>query len=308
MKGLRPLALLLMVVGLSGQAAFSESIKVIIDTDPAMGYPFKDVDDGLTLLLALNSPELEILGITTTYGNVRQHRANAKASEILRKAGRSDIPLRRGAAGPEDLGQTTPASRFIVETILAHPGEVTILAIGPLTNIATAIHDDPRIIGLTREVVSIGGNITALRQRTRQSTADLNYGDDPHSAQMVVASGVRFTMINIRLCEEVKIGPGRYDRMITEAGPYAEYLQRSTRIWYYWSLGSFVPWDVVALACLLHPEWFEPNWTLLGFDLQSSRRKNVILYRVDLPEGVGVNVPKTLLREDLFWRWFFERI
>jgi inosine-uridine nucleoside N-ribohydrolase len=170
MEKTRLLSVVIVLIGVCAGAISAQFKKVIVDADPAMGYLLKDVDNILTLPMALNSPELEILSITATCGNVKQHRAYAKAAETLEQAGRADIPLHSGARGPESLGRATPASRLIVDTIRACPGEVTILALGPLTNVATAIHSDPQLIELTKEVVSIGGTITALGEYTHGNT------------------------------------------------------------------------------------------------------------------------------------------
>jgi len=137
--------LLLFVFCASARAG--ECIPVILDTDVAMGYPGHDIDDGLMLLIAVNSPELDILGVTTAWGNHVQEKTCAKAKEIVslatEEAGREGIPVLCGADGPGWLGRETPASRFIAETVKARPGEVSIVAAGTLTNVATAIASDP---------------------------------------------------------------------------------------------------------------------------------------------------------------------
>jgi purine nucleosidase len=209
----------------------SEPRPVIIDTDVAMGYPGHDVDDGLVLLLALNSPELDILGITASWGNHDQDHTYAKAREILAAAGRSDIPCLRGADGRRDLGRETPASRFICDAVKKRPGEVTLLVIGTTTNIATALLLDPEVAPARKEIVSMGGTLAAPRRWPFWAMIDLNYGADLPSARLVLESGVRFHMIHSRLCFQTIITPERYRRMTAEAPFMRDMLARQTRDW-----------------------------------------------------------------------------
>ncbi|HOC94214.1 MAG TPA: nucleoside hydrolase, partial [bacterium] len=89
--------------------------RVIIDTDPAIGMPLRDIDDALAIVLALNSPELKVEGITITHGNVDQKSAFKSAELILKKAGREDVPLMRGACSSRDTEMIKPG--FVNRTL-----------------------------------------------------------------------------------------------------------------------------------------------------------------------------------------------
>src|SRR5687767_11843530 len=143
--------------------------KIIFDTDPG-------VDDAMALLLALASPELEVVGVTTVFGNHGTVQTTRNAVRILEAAGRMDIPVVAGAAGPlvrpkrghvgfihgedglggerpdveERPGTTWPggAAGFIVDQARAQPGELTLVAVGPLTNLALAVQLEPRLPSL----------------------------------------------------------------------------------------------------------------------------------------------------------------
>lgn len=301
---------------LSLPASASEKIKVIIDTDPAMGYAGHDVDDGLMLILALNSPELEILGVTTAWGNYTQGKTHPKAREILAAAGREDIPCLRGASGPWDFGKETPASRFIRETVLDEPGEVAVLAVGTLTNVATAMVADVDVAPSIKKVVSMGGTLAPPGKWPKWAVLDLNYGADVRSARTVLGSGVEFHMIHSALCRQTLVTRDRYERMVNEAPFLREMIANQTKSW--WALKtvmpskpgkpSFTPWDVTALAYLLHPEWFRDQWIYADIDHEGWGYKTVVVYEKGLPPGRGINAPSKVKDKNAFWEWFFERI
>lgn len=183
-----------------GQAARE---KVIIDTDIG-----DDIDDGFALALAVKSPELEILGVTTTFGDTE---ARAKiADRFLGEVGRADIPVMAGKAtatknpmsqrkygegGHFAKSQHGDAADFILEQIRKHPGEITLIAIGPLMNVGAAIEKDAETFRKLKRVVMMGGSV-------RRGYGDLGYTapvppmpewnilNDVASAQKLFAAGV----------------------------------------------------------------------------------------------------------------------
>jgi len=311
----RAFAALAFVALLLAGAASAAPIKVIIDTDVAMGYPGHDVDDGLVLLLALNSPELELVGVTAAWGNYTQQKTFAKARELLAAAGRSDIPCLAGARGPGDRGRPTPASLFIANAVTSRPGEIVILAVGTLTNLATAIGSDPEVAPAMQRIVSMGGTLAPPGRWPLGAMLDLNYGADVKSARLVMQSGVPFTCIHSALCRQTVIGPDRYRRLIETAPFQRELIARETGGWFRLNLivspqpgtPGMVPWDVSALAFLVHPEFFTANWMRAEIDDRGFGYKTVVAREEGLPAGSGINAPSRV-DADKFWAWFFERI
>ena len=144
-------------------------MRIIIDTDPGMGTAGADPEDGMAILYALRSPGVTVEGITLVQGNVAVSHSWPNAHRLLELAGRTAVPAARRrrraqvarAAAPADglaaaTGRSTPspdatspdtpgdtAAAFLVDTVLAAPGEITIVAIGPLTNVAAALEADP---------------------------------------------------------------------------------------------------------------------------------------------------------------------
>lgn len=190
----------------------SERRKVIIDTDPG-------TDDALAILLALNSPELEVEAITTVPGNVTAPQALENALKLVSLAGRCDIPVAAGAQHPlkqklitaefwhgrNGLGNielpaptcradSRSAPDLIVEFVHKYPHQITLVPIGPETNIALALSRDPAIRGLVKEVVLMGGSLSGGNVN---AVAEANIYGDPEAARMVFNAGWPITMVGL---------------------------------------------------------------------------------------------------------------
>ncbi|MFJ3489739.1 nucleoside hydrolase [Leifsonia aquatica] len=202
--------------------------KIIIDTDPGVGIPGTDADDPIALYLAVNDPRLDLIGVTTTFGNCPPELSARGAGAVLRALGRDDIPVSigspvplsgelppqlarayagaRGRPGRIDLPEAhevasgRTAEDFIVEAVHAHPGEVTIVAIGPQTNLARALRKDPSLAEEIASVVFMGGGLGLDREYGRGNVtpvAECNIYFDPDAADIVFRSGIELTMIGL---------------------------------------------------------------------------------------------------------------
>jgi purine nucleosidase len=184
--------------------------RIIIDTDPG-------IDDSLAILLALASPEVQLEGLTVVHGNSSTEQGTINALSILELAGASHVPVARGCElplvqpsllAPETHGNTglgyanlsAPRNKpiiqngcdFLIEKIMSNPGEITVVAIGPLTNVALAIRKEPRIAKAVKEVFIMGGAIRHEGNTT--PLAEFNTYVDPHAAHMVFHSGMLITL------------------------------------------------------------------------------------------------------------------
>jgi inosine-uridine nucleoside N-ribohydrolase len=217
--------------------------KIIIDTDPG-------IDDAMAIFLALRSPELDVIGLTTIFGNVHTGLATTNALRLLEIAGRADIPVAKGAentltgdfAGPAafvhgDDGQgnvflpppTTeaidmPAAQFIVEEIMTAPGEVTLVPLGPLTNIALALRLEPRIAQQVQEVVLMGGN--AFEPGNATPSAEANIHNDPDAADIVFNAPWPVTMVGLDVTHKVHMHPPHLDAYASIDNPMARHVAR----------------------------------------------------------------------------------
>ena len=193
---------------------------MIIDTDPG-------VDDALALLLAMRSPELKIEGITPVAGNVPLELTLPNALRMVEIAGRTEISVAAGAKGPllrrlvtatyahgeNGLGGAVfpepkikpiaqPAAEFIRETIRKYPGEVTLLTIGPLTNIASALSGDSALAGMVRGLVMMGGSLSG---GNITPAAEFNVYVDPEAARIVFQSGIPITMVGLDVTRKTSL-------------------------------------------------------------------------------------------------------
>lgn len=216
--------------------------KIVVDTDPG-------IDDAMAILFALASPALEVLGLTTIYGNVLTDMATRNALHLLEFAGRTNIPVVQGAAQPlhvryhgaasfvhgdDGLGNTnqplpslTPhtqsAAQFIVETIMANPGEVTLVPVGPLTNIALALLLEPRIVQHVAEVVIMGGAATV--NGNVNPAAEANIYNDPHAADLVLTADWPVTMVGLDVTTKVLMDDAYLAGLCTTGGRTARYIR-----------------------------------------------------------------------------------
>ena len=198
--------------------------RVIIDTDPG-------IDDTAAILFALGSPELQVDALTTVFGNVSVEHCTTNALRILEAAGREDIPVYPGSGRPFGMGEpafaqyihgsdglgdsdapeptTSAQSRNavmeIIDRVLESPGEITILAIGRLTNVALAINVEPSIVDAMAEVIVMGGAVTVPGNVTPVATANL-WGD-PQAADVVYKSGVKVVQVGLDVCRKVEFTP-----------------------------------------------------------------------------------------------------
>jgi purine nucleosidase len=191
---------------------FGAGKKIIFDTDPG-------TDDAMALMLALNSPELDVRAVTVVPGNVTAKQGLENALRMMSLANRCDIPIAAGAQHPLFQKLITaefwhgknglanvelPASKckvdsrygpdLIIEMVHAAPHEITLVPVGPLTNIALAVEKDPSIVPLVKEVVIMGGSITGGNVN---AAAEANIFNDPEAAQIVFQAGWPLTMVGL---------------------------------------------------------------------------------------------------------------
>ena len=193
---------------------------VILDTDPG-------VDDALALLLAMRSPELKIEAITAVAGNVPLELTLPNALRMVEIAGRTEIPVAAGARAPlvrrlvtaayahgeNGLGGAVfpepkikalakPASELIRNIVRKYPGEVTLLTIGPLTNVATALNSDPELAGMVQSLVMMGGSLSG---GNITPAAEFNVYVDPEAARIVFQSGIPITMVGLDVTRKTSL-------------------------------------------------------------------------------------------------------
>ena len=252
-----------------------EQKRILFDTDPG-------IDDSLAILLGLASPELKVEGVSAVHGNCSVGQATTNALAVLELAGANDIPVARGfelplvqpsLLAPETHGntglgyallpppKTKPVAQhsvdFLIEKILSAPGELTLVCIGPLTNVAVAIRKEPRILQGVKEVVIMGGAIR--HQGNTTPLAEFNVYVDPHAAYMVYHSGMPITLVPLDVTYQCIFTHADVQRLLQIKSPIPKFVADSTRFYMefhdeFQQIDGCVINDPLALALTFAPE------------------------------------------------------
>lgn len=255
------LALLLALMGLAGAVAARAAVKptpIILDTDIG-----GDIDDAFALALVLKSPELDLRAVTTVSGDT-QARARL-AAKMLAVSGRSDIPVAAGSPGPHmDAPQTGWADGFSSSALVAMPavelmksvldrghGRVTIVAIGPLTNIAALLRQFPDAKKNIRQIVLMGGSIRRGYYPNSGPTSEYNIAADAAASQTVFSAGIPILMAPLDVTARLQLERPNLDRLFNLHTPLTDALQALYQLW-----GQPVPTlhDPMAVTQLLDPQ------------------------------------------------------
>jgi purine nucleosidase len=309
--------------------------KIIFDTD----FAFPPQDDAMALFFVLNSPELEIAGITTVAGNRSVNVATADALKVLEVTGRTEIPVFQGAASPllhrgtdwdtkrhggwyaneparEPPGgfakmkkvESGSAIDFLVNTVLRSPGQVTILALGPLTNIAMAMRMEPRFAGSVKQLVIMGGAIASLPDGAGNHTpnAEFNFYVDPEAAQIVLRSGIPIVLSPLNVSRKARFTKDWYDRIVAVDTPITRlvketlgpgYQQRPDRI--------ALMYDQVAAVALVAPSLIKTVELYVDVDINPDANYGVSVGAPQTWPG-GEGARKMLVQTDLDWDAFIK--
>jgi purine nucleosidase len=246
--------------------------RVIIDTDPG-------TDDAMAIILALNSPEFRVEALTVVPGNVDGRQGLENALKIVSLAGRCDVRVAGGAQHP--LNQKLITAQFwhgknglanvelppskckadsqfgpdlIIEMIHKYPHEITLIPVGPLTNIALAVSKDPSITTLAKDIVIMGGSITGGNVN---GAAEANIYNDPEAAQIVFNAGWMVTMVGSDVGERTLITRKYLAELQSSHGPQSDfvakiadfYLNRSEKSGY----SGAAMYDPLAVGIALDP-------------------------------------------------------
>ncbi|MEI6386236.1 MAG: nucleoside hydrolase [Spirochaetota bacterium] len=288
--------------------------RLLIDTDPATGVPNRDVDDGLALLVLLASPEVEVEGVTVTFGNVPVDRGFAVAQELLGLAGVT-VPLHKGAGSRKELGRPSEAVDFLIETVRKSPGEISLLALGPLTNIATAMAMDPAFAPNLRELVVMGGSLCF---KPFSFFGELNFHLDGRAAAAVLEAPVPTTLITMDVCSQAVFREAELRRVVDHDSDMARHLAKAIGPWLalnrrvFFKAKGFFPWDVVAASWLIDPTLFDERPCSLS--VRPSGLRSGSIHDRRLPGGLpkvegrrSINLPSQLDSER-FMKLFLERL
>ena len=246
-------------------------------------------------MMAMGSPNVDILGLTTVGGNGRLADSTRNALRLLEYLGRGDVPVHRGASrpirgsfrygyyyhGPAALGVRLPSPRgrpqaqraaeYIADRLGDRPDEVVIAALGPLTNVAAAIRKEPRVTQWAREIVIMGGAVSGVGNVTPH--AEFNTYNDPEAADYVLSSDANMTLVDLDVCSQVYVqGSGE----LASGTSLSERLTR--RILDRWFASRpvgerYTLCDPLAIVALLRPELFSFRQASVAVDISDTERR-----------------------------------
>lgn len=264
-------------------------INIIIDTDPGMGtlgIGSQDPEDGFAIMLALRSPEVNVKAVTIVHGNVPVPNSYSNAVHLLKLLGRPDIPVAPGLTEPilkrpqiKEFPKTRTKGRqiapfkdprkapvhavdLIIKTIMENPEPISIVAIGPLSNVAAAILREPLLVEKTQNVIVMGGAFKTPGNIT--PVAEYNIWADPYAASIVFKSGIPITVVGLDVCHQTMVVPRELQPLGNSL--LANFVRESVQPWFDFAKTAgregFHLYDSLALAVSFIPELvkMEPAW------------------------------------------------
>ena len=250
--------------------------KVILDTDPG-------IDDTMAIAYALCHPDIELLGLTTVFGNVSIEKATCNAQYVLHMLGASKVKVAKGAAvpivqdpvphaefvhGEDGIGncydasvayeptdahctlQALDAADYIIEQAKLYPGEVTLIAVGPLTNIAIALGREPKLPDLVQQLIIMGGTVT--EPGNVSPVTEANFLGDPHAADQVLGASWPATIVGLDVTHQILITDTHLKQLDDNAAKTGALIWQTSRFYvdFYSSKGAAA--DEKEPACAMH--------------------------------------------------------
>jgi len=295
-----------LVARAGGQSSPLPKTPILFDTDIG-----SDIDDAFALALIINSPELDLLGVTTVSGDT-QARARL-AAKMLWEAGGAwrRVPVAAGESGnPLDVEQTRwaagftssalrpeKASDFLRAAFERRPGEITLVTVGPLTNVAALLRQDPAVARKIRRLVMMGGSIALGFEPHSPATNEYNMASDPTAAQVVFASGIPILMVPLDVTAMLQLGPARRGRVFKHLSPLTNAL---TLLYHLWGSPTPTLFDPMAVAMLIDPGLCKTQALAIVVDTSGFTR---------VAEGRAANATVALHTDPaMFFRLYLSRV
>ena len=322
------------------QAQRASAMKVIFDTD----FAVPPQDDATALILALKSPELNILGITTVAGNDTVQRATSDALRVLEIAGRTDIPVYEGFNRPwlhektefatkvhgkwwsdeappvppggfaKKKAESENAVTFLIRAVEENPNQITIIAIGPLTNVATAIRQKAGFAKKVEKIVVMGGAFASLTDGSGNITpnAEFNFWVDPEAAQVVIHSGIPIVLTPLNVTSKTDFSKASYDKIVAADTPLTRLIKQTMGPWIdkHPTMHSQM-YDQLTVASLVDPTLVKAKDLYVDVDINHGPDYGTSLGKERIWEG-GEGAVKVSVQYDVdanrFLQMFIERI
>lgn len=252
-------------VGLALACALPETLKppgtpVWLDVDPAVLLGGHEPDDGLAMLQAFHSEELEVRGVSVVFGNSPLETGYPNGQEIAKRYGPEGLAVYRGAAGKTELGEETDASRALAEALRTE--KLTVLALGPVTNVATVLGNHPELASQVVELIAVAGRRpgqTFVLGEGGRPLMDMNFEYDAEGFQILLDSGVAIVLAPFEISSKVPIPEEDIERFATVPEIASFFLEplRDYVHWYdeHFGVRAIFPFDTLAVAYVTSREW-----------------------------------------------------
>lgn len=276
--------------------------KVIFDCDNTMGVEGKDVDDGLALLYLLGRDDINILGITTAFGNSTIDVVYENTSRMLNDLNISNIPFYKGA--PSINNRKSDASEFLAKIANRFKGEITLLATGSLTNLLGAYELDNNFFNNLKQIVLMGG-ITEPLIINGKILDELNFSCDPEATFKVLSSGCKTTVLTGHICLQAFFGKKELERLLmNDSHKIYSYISEKVSKWYEFimmefGINGFYNWDIVAAVYITHPELFDSNLVNVVSKVDDLT-KGYLKLSESAPNAYRINIPTLIVNLEKF--------
>jgi len=288
-------------------------MKLIIDCDPGLGSRGSDVDDGLALFILLNNrDQFNIEGITTIFGNTNITKGFTLLKKYLEFKDCLSITHYKGAANSNDLGKSNQAVEFLIEQVKRYPDQITLLSLGPLTNIATAIKIYPDFIDDLKEFIFMGGVINPSSAFSPQFTFgdsifitnEFNFNQDPIATKLFIETKTQTPRVGFGLdiCCQAIFKEEHLD-MIKNVNktPYTEflikYIEPWLNLWQHNLSNGFYPFDAFLPIYLLEPDLFSFKDFYLKVDTEEEPGK-LIKHKTSLKNSKPITYSMNFSKSD----------
>ena len=269
---------------------------VYLDTDVSLGTPGAEIDDGAALIFLLRHPSIDVLGAGSVFGNVPVQDADLNLDRLLTWLEGEHIPRGLGAKQPlmqdtawfeswqSTYGKTLPwntraaaclAANLIIDMIHNHPGQISILSLGPMTNLALAIRLDPSIIPLTREVIVMGGSFNS-----QNPAPEFNVRCDPEAAQIVFGSGWDVHILGLDITRRVHFSRREFSSL-SNGNPAVSLLRAQAPGWIDrmeemgWEQDGCALHDAVAAAYLVDDTLFQTRQADIAVEIMDPHSRGL---------------------------------
>lgn len=229
-------------------------MKLIFDCDNTLGIWNKDIDDGLVLLYLLGREDVDLLGVTTTFGNSTIEDVDRRTRDLAAKLGQDQLPVARGAGCRGQCGM--PAANLLVETADQYPGELVILATGPLGNLRAAHEIDNDFFDKVKQIACMGGYLEPVRMG-RRDVRELNLSADPEASHLVLNAPCPVALLSAQICLQAPFFWRDFPRLrFWSPGFRWNIVRWLTLHAVFTGLNHFYLWDLVPAVYLTCPEIF----------------------------------------------------